>query len=180
VAKVRRLTITLIMALAATILVGCGSNSPSTSTSAEVTHVKQVSDKTPAKKQAQQFITTAPKSKKYPFKIISVNNPSVPGAVTITVTNVSNQPAGPLIVQFGGSYNGTGVQPSPNIETSDHQKLADGFKSTTSKAFGVKVLEPNASYTVKAFYQEGTCVQANARLLKQPELTPFHDVSSCG
>jgi hypothetical protein len=98
-----------------------------------VTHVKQVSDKTPAKKQAQQFITTAPKSKKYPFKIISVNNPSVPGAVTITVTNVSNQPAGPLIVQFGGSYNGTGVQPSPNIETSDHQKLADGFKSTTSQ-----------------------------------------------
>jgi hypothetical protein len=148
-------------------------------TSTEVAHVKKVSDHTTAHKPAQ-FIKTAPPAKKYPFKVTSVTNPSEPGAVTITVANISNTPTGPLAVVFGGYLGGNGVQPAPQIETSDHQKLADGLKNTISKGFGVKVLEPGASYTVKVYYPEGTCVQANARLLRQPDLTPLNDVSSCG
>jgi uncharacterized lipoprotein YmbA len=171
----RRTTFILIVAIVATLLAGCGSSSQTASQ--EVAQVK-VSDKTTPAHKPAQFIKTAPESKKYPFTVTSVTDPAEAGKVMVTVTNVSAQPAGPLLINFGGNLGHEDVQPV-QIETSDHQKLSSALKKSAGKGIVVKVLEPNASYTIKAYYPEGTCVQANAILLRQQDLTPFKYASNC-
>jgi PBP1b-binding outer membrane lipoprotein LpoB len=175
---VRHSTITLIVALTATFFAGCGSSPSTVNTSQEVAHVKPVSDQKPAKKPAQ-FNKTAPKSEKYPFEVTSKNDTSEAGKVTITVTNTTNQPAGPLDIEFNGRLGGQDVNSAPQIETSDHRKVDPGLKNSVAKLFYVKVLEPGASYTIRTYYPEGTCVQAIARLLNQPNLNPALGASSC-
>jgi hypothetical protein len=172
--------ILVVAALVALTVAGCGSSSQQVPASQEAAHVTKVSDKQAASKPTQ-FVQTARPAKKYPFKVTVVADPQKPSAVTITVTNLTAQPVGPLTVDFIGAADGTGVQPV-NVTSSDNQKLSPQLASSSSKAFGKKVLPPQGVYTVHALYpdQIGTiCVQANATLINQRDLTPLNGASSC-